>query len=114
MSITPEQYKKMYEKAAPPSKSAKNYVNAFLIGGIICIIGQALNLLFTMLLKLPKLEAGTYTSVSLIALASVFTAMGWYEKIAVYGGAGTHVPITGFANTVTASAMEARSEGLIF
>ena len=110
--MTPEEYNKMAKKASPPSPFAKNFTMAFLFGGLICTIGQV----FLMLYESAGLEtqiASTCTSVTLVFLSVLLTGLNTYDKIAKYGGAGTLVPITGFANSVASPAMEFKSEGLI-
>lgn len=112
MKITPELYKDMTEQYAPKSKSYVNISFAFLIGGGICLLGEGLLNLFEYF-GLDTQEAGSWTSIILVFLSALFTGLGWYEKIARHAGAGTLVPITGFANGVTSPAIEARTEGWI-
>lgn len=112
MKITPELYKDMTEAAAPKSKSYINIPMAFLIGGSICTLGECLLNLYEYL-GAGKEAAGSWTSVTLVFLSALFTGLGLYERLAKYAGAGTLVPITGFANGVTAPAVEARTEGWI-
>lgn len=112
MKITPELYKDMTEAAAPKSKSYINIPMAFLIGGAICTLGECLLNLYEYLGAETE-AAGSWTSVTLVFLSALFTGLGLYERLAKYAGAGTLVPITGFANGVTAPAVEARTEGWI-
>lgn len=112
MEITPELYKDMTEESAPKSKSYVNIPLAFLIGGGICLLGEILLNLFEYF-GLEQEAAGSWTSVILVFSSALLTGLGWYEKIARHAGAGTLVPITGFANGVTAPAIEARTEGWI-
>ncbi len=112
MKITPELYKDMTEAAAPKSKSYVNIPMAFLIGGAICTLGECLLNLYEYL-GAEKEAAGSWTSVTLVFLSALLTGLGLYERIAKRAGAGTLVPITGFANGVTAPAVEARTEGWI-
>lgn len=112
MSVSKQQYSEMVKKASPNSKSFKDIPKAFLIGGAICCVGQALN----DLLKsggLDEKSAATWTSVCLVLISAVLTGLGYYEKIAKHGGAGTLVPITGFANAVVSPALEFKSEGFV-
>ena len=97
---------------APKSPTAKNCLHAFWIGGLICAIGQ---LIFNgwQSLELEKELAGTLTSVCLIALSAILTGASVYDDIAKLGGAGTLVPITGFANAVVSPAMEFKFEGIV-
>ena len=99
-------------KHSPSSTILKNSLLAFIFGGFICAIGQGLLLLYSNL-GADKKTAGTLVTVSLIFLASVLTALGIFDKIARYAGAGTLVPVTGFSNAVTSQAMDAKSEGYI-
>ncbi len=112
MEITPKLYKNMTEKSAPKSKSYINIPLAFLIGGGICLIGEVLLNLFEYF-GMETEAAGSWTSVILVFSSALLTGLGWYEKIAKHAGAGTLVPITGFANGVAAPAIEARTEGWI-
>lgn len=102
----------MVENISPKSKVFKNCLNAFWTGGFICIIGQALTDTYQFLGMNLK-DARCLTSISLIFLSALFTALSWYDNIAKFAGAGTLVPITGFANAVVSPAMEFRSEGYI-
>ena len=102
----------MGEKAVPKTKCARNLTGAFLIGGTICAFGQfLLNLYLKMGLSTP--EASTWCSITLVGISAVLTGIGVYDKIAKFGGGGTLVPITGFANAVVSPAMEFKSEGYI-
>ena len=111
MNLTQTEYSNMTDKASPPSKFLRNSILAFVVGGAICVIGQALINLWSMVLPLD--DAKIAASCSLIFLAALFTALGLYCKLANYAGAGTLVPITGFANSIAAAAIEFKSEGLI-
>lgn len=109
-----QEYKQMTDKASPPSPSAMNLPRAFVVGGLICCIGQGLTQLYTDVCGLELTQARGATSVSLILLAAIFTALGLFAPIARFAGAGTLVPITGFANSMVSPAMEFKSEGYIF
>ncbi|MBP1538506.1 MAG: SpoVA/SpoVAEb family sporulation membrane protein [Ruminococcus sp.] len=112
MDISKQQYEKMYKQA---SKGTKWYVTtpkAFFFGGLICLLGQSLLDLYRSL-GLEQKTASLAVSVTLIFLSAFFTALGWYEKLAKHAGAGTLVPITGFANSVAAPALEFKTEGWI-
>lgn len=105
-------YSKMVKTASPNSDTLKNCLKAFLVGGLICCLGQFItNILANH--GLPHEEASVYTSVILIALASLLTGLGWYSKLGKFAGAGSIVPITGFSNSVTAPAIEFKKEGFI-
>ena len=99
----------LVQKHAPPSKSMKTIPFAFLIGGLICVIGQLLMTWYSSM-GADKELAGTLVSVSLVALSAILTGIGVYDNIAKFGGAGTLVPITGFANAVVSPALEFKSE----
>ena len=110
--ITDKEYQKMAEKASPGSPVLKNCIFAFLFGGAICTIGQGLVYLYSEAGAEMK-DARTLVSVTLILLSAVLTAFGVYDNIAKIGGAGTLVPITGFANSMVSPAIEFKSEGYI-
>ena len=112
MSLSSEEYKKMGEKAIPKTKSARNLTGAFLIGGTICLLGQFL-LNFYLDLGLSTPAASSACSITLIGISAVLTGFGIYDNIAKFGGGGTLVPITGFANAVVSPAMEFKSEGFV-
>lgn len=106
------QYKEYTDGKVPRSSVLLNCVKAFLIGGAICTIGEVLVKSYTMC-GFAKEDASALASASLIFLSMLFTGLGIYPKIAKHGGAGTLVPITGFANAVASSSIEARSEGFV-
>ena len=108
----PQGYSKMVEAASKPSPIVKDTVRAFLVGGGICVLGQ---LLLTAYLPLFEDEqsAKTLVSVTLIFAAAVLTGFGVFDKIAKFSGAGTLVPITGFANSMVSPAIEYKTEGFI-
>ena len=111
---TEKEYQTMTEKASPPSPTAMNLPRAFVVGGIICCIGQALTQLYSQVVGLDMDKARGGASVTLVLLAAVLTALGWFVPIARFAGAGTLVPITGFANAMVSPAMEFKSEGYVF
>ena len=113
MNIDKKTYKKYATAHAPKSPIVKDCVWAFLVGGSICTPGEGLNHLYAAWLNLPKTEAGTLTSVTLVFLSVLFTGIGWFDSIAKHAGAGTLVPITGFANAVASPAIDSRAEGLV-
>ena len=112
MGLTPKDYDRMTKEASPNTKSWRNIPLAFLIAGLICTLGQGL-MEFYRSQGLPKDEASTWASVSLVFLSALLTGMKVYDNIAKFGGAGTLVPITGFANAVVSPAMEFKSEGFV-
>lgn len=112
MSTTGKEYDEMTKKASPPSPKVMDIVKAFLIGGLICLIGQALNALYTMA-GLSEKEVKAAVPITLIVLTAILTGIGVFDKIAKHAGAGTVVPITGFANSIVSPAMEFQAEGRI-
>lgn len=111
--MTPEEYKQLAQKASPPSKSAKTIPMAFLVGGLICALGQGLIMLYQRFGGLPAKTAATAASITLIFIAVLLTGLNVFDNIAKHAGAGTLVPITGFANAMASPALEFKSEGLI-
>ncbi len=112
MSISKDDYSKMTDKASPNTPKFLNCIKAFVIGGLICTLGQ----LITELLKnagLGEKEVQAGTSAVLIILTAILTGIGVFDKIARHAGAGTIVPITGFANSVVSPALEFQHEGFI-
>lgn len=112
MNIDPQEYKKLSEQASPPSPSAKNYFFAFVIGGGICVLGQLLTNGY-LALGFELLNARTATSVTLIIITAILTGFSLFSKIAKVAGAGTLVPITGFANAMVSPAIEFKTEGQV-
>ena len=106
------EYGAMVQQVAPRSPVLKNCLFAFLFGGAICALGQGIANLF-MLLGFTLRDARTFVSVSLIFLSAALTAFGVYDNIAKHAGAGTLVPITGFANSMVSPALEFKSEGFV-
>ena len=112
MDMTPQEYQAYVKKKEPKSPLLKDVLLAFLIGGTICTVGQLI-LNGWSAAGLSKEDAGTATSCTMVLLSAVLTGLGLYSRLARFGGAGTLVPITGFANSVAAPAVDFRSEGLI-
>ena len=113
MKINKQTYAKFADAHAPRSPIGKNCLFAFLIGGTICTLGQVLRDVFQNVCSFSEETAGTLTSVSLIFAAVVLTALGIFDNIAKHAGAGTLVPITGFANAVVSPAIDSHAEGLV-
>ena len=113
MNMTKETYKKYADSRAPNSPVVKDCLRAFLVGGLICSIGQALTDIYTKLCGMEKQDAGTLTAATLVLAAAILTGLGVFDRIAKFAGAGTLVPITGFANAVVSPAIDSKSEGLI-
>lgn len=112
MTISKDEYKKMADKASPGTTYGKNLFFAFVVGGGICVLGQALVNLY-MRYGIQLKDARAWVSISLIALSALLTALKIYDNLAKHAGAGTLVPITGFANSIVAPAMEFKSEGYV-
>ena len=112
MDMTPKEYQQYVKSRAPKSPMLKDLLIAFAVGGGICCVGQALHDLYASL-GLNLEDAGTATSVSLVFLSAVFTALGLYHRLARFAGAGTLVPITGFANAVVSPAIDFHAEGIV-
>lgn len=112
MKMSREEYQKTYKKASPTSPSLKTVPRAFVMGGFICLSGQAFISLYTDM-GISEKNAATLTSCTLISIGVLLTALRIFEKIAKWAGAGTLVPITGFANAVASPAIEFRDEGKI-
>ena len=110
--MTEKEYGKLVKDMSPKSPILKDCVMAFLIGGLICTIGQLIMNGY-MALGLEKEEAGTAMSMTLVALSALLTGFSLYDNIAKYAGAGTLVPITGFANAISSAAIEFKTEGFI-
>lgn len=108
-----QRYAKLVERLSPQSKIASGLLRAFWVGGVICMIGQGITDLFAYGLKWGAQASATATSITLIFLSALLTGIGVYDRIGKYAGAGSIVPITGFANSVVAPAMEFRREGLV-
>ena len=110
--MTPKEYQALVKRMAPPSPIVRDTALAFLVGGGICVVGQLLSHWYGTL-GLDTADAGTATSVTLVFLSALATGLGVYHKLARWAGAGTLVPITGFANAVVSPAVDFRAEGLI-
>ena len=110
--MTEKQYSHLVKELSPKSPVLRDCINAFLIGGLICTIGQVFLNWYTNL-GLPDRQASTAASMTLVALSALLTGLSVYDDIAKVAGAGTLVPITGFANSVSAPAVEFKTEGFI-
>lgn len=112
MNMDKKTYKKYADARAPHSPLGRDCLRAFWVGGLICLLGQVFITLYTSL-DISKADAGMLSSVTLVVLAAILTGLGIFDRIAKYAGAGTLVPITGFANAVVSPAIDSHSEGLI-
>lgn len=107
-----QRYQQKVKEASPKSPSWKNCLWAFFIGGAICVIGQGLGQIFKTV-GMDKEVASSFVSIILVFCGALFTGIGWYDDLAKHAGAGTLVPITGFANAVVSPALEYKTEGMV-
>lgn len=107
------EYKQYVEKMSPKPTYLKNSIMAFLVGGLICCIGQGINDFYMKIINLDKLAASSATSMTLIFLGAFLTGLGVYDLIGKRAGAGSIIPITGFANSIVSPAMEFKKEGYV-
>lgn len=109
--------KKVYEKVLEENKIKRpilpNCIKAFLVGGSICLIGQVLLYLFEEKMGIKKTEASTLMYIVVVGVTAIMTGLGIFDKIGQFSGAGTLIPITGFSNSMTSSALESKSEGIV-
>ncbi len=112
MNLSNKQYSELAKDAESSSKAWFNVPKAFLIGGFICLVGQAISELYKYF-GMTEDETATFTSITLVFLSVILTGFGLYPKVAKHGGAGTLVPITGFANAVASPAIEFKTEGWV-
>lgn len=112
MDMSPKEYQQYVQQRSQKSPIVKDVVMAFLIGGAICVVGQAIQNGWSAA-GLNQEDAGTATSCTLVLLSALLTGLNLYNKIARFGGAGTLVPITGFANAVVSPAIDFKSEGIV-
>ena len=113
MDMSPQEYQQYVSSRTRKSPLLRDTALAFLVGGGICVLGQGIRDGWENLAGLGQEEAGTAASCTLVLLSALLTGLNLYNKLARYGGAGTLVPITGFANAVVSPALDYRSEGLI-
>ncbi|MBS4539622.1 stage V sporulation protein AC [Clostridium sp. D2Q-11] len=112
-NINNKEYSKYVDKKVPKPDYLKNSIKAFFVGGLICILGQWLTNYFTSK-GLSKGDVATATPIILVFLGAFFTGLGLYDKLGKFAGAGSIVPITGFANSIVSPAMEYKREGYVF
>lgn len=110
--MQPKEYQQLVQQNLPARPYVKNAFLAFLFGGLFCVLGQVF-LDIALMIETTETEAAAVTLAAMILVGTILTGLGIYDEIAELGGAGAAVPITGFANTVTAAAMEFRREGLL-
>ena len=109
----PQHYSWLTDQLSPPSPLGSGLFQAFWVGGLICVLGQAIADIGTVLLKTSARDASTLASITLVFLAALLTGLGVFDRIGKYAGAGSFVPITGFANAMVSPALEFRREGLV-
>ena len=107
------QYKELVARLTPKSKTAQGCLRAFWMGGLICVLGQLISDSARRFLEMSLAQASLFTSIVLVFATALLTGVGIFDKLAKYAGAGTVVPITGFANAMVSPAMEFRPEGLV-
>jgi stage V sporulation protein AC len=106
-------YQNLVKERAPKSKTLYNCFKAFWVGGTICLVGEIISYILKNNFSLDKTATSTWTCIILVFLGAFLTGIGIYDKIGKYAGAGSLVPITGFANGITSPAMEFKTEGLV-
>lgn len=113
--LTPvqQEYQQLAKRHEPPRPLTRNFIRAFLVGGVICFIGQGIQELFIRYFDFTEKTAGNPTVAVLIIISALLTGLGLYDRIGQWAGAGTAVPVTGFANSIASAAIEHRSEGLV-
>ncbi|GED72230.1 stage V sporulation protein AC [Brevibacillus reuszeri] len=113
--LTPvqQEYHQLAKRHEPQRPLLRNFIRAFLVGGVICFIGQAIQEMFIYYFDFTEKTAGNPTVAVLIIISALLTGFGLYDRIAQWAGAGTSVPVTGFANSIASAAIEHRSEGLV-
>lgn len=113
MNMSPETYKKYADARAPKSPIVKDCLRAFLVGGLICAAAEGLSQLYANACGMSREDAGLLTSATLVLVTVVLTGLGVFDRLARFAGAGTLIPITGFANAVVSPAIDSHSEGLV-
>ncbi|MDY2737777.1 stage V sporulation protein AC [Intestinibacter sp.] len=108
-----KKYKDYVDEISPKPTYVKNYILAFIVGGIICMIGQGINDAYMNIGGLNKQDAASYTSITLIFIGAFLTGLGVYDLLGKRAGAGSIIPITGFANSIVSPAMEYKREGYV-
>ncbi len=113
LNVTSKGYNDYVKRKMPKSHTFSECVRAFLVGGAICVIGQAISTIATELMDMAEKPAAAFTSVVMVFIGAFLTGLGIYDVIGKFAGAGSIVPITGFANSIVSPAMEFRREGLV-
>lgn len=113
LTPTQQQYQQLAKRHEPPRPLAQNFLRAFLVGGLICVLGQAIQEMFIRYFDFTEQTASNPTVAVIVFISVVLTCLGVYDRLAQWAGAGSAVPVTGFANSVTSAALEHRSEGFV-
>ncbi|OPH58653.1 stage V sporulation protein AC [Paenibacillus ferrarius] len=113
MTMTQQEYQKLAKEQEPKRPVLKNCLRAFLVGGLICLIGECFMQMYISWFGFTEKTAGNPTVATLIIISVILTSLGIYDKIAQWAGAGSAVPVTGFANSLCSAAIEHRAEGLV-
>lgn len=113
MKYNKDNYNELVDEFTPKNNMLRNCIMAFIFGGAICTLGEVFKNLYMSGLSIPEEEASSISLVTLIGLSALLTGLGWYDNLGKIGGAGTVVPITGFANSVVSPALEYKKEGFV-
>ncbi|NOV03561.1 stage V sporulation protein AC [Paenibacillus planticolens] len=113
LTMTQQEYQELAKRVEPKRPVLKNCIRAFLVGGVICLIGECFMQMFINWFGFTEKTAGNPTVAVLIIISVILTSFGIYDKIAQWAGAGSAVPVTGFANSLCSAAIEHKSEGLV-
>ena len=113
LTPTQQQYQQLAKQHEPKVPLLRNFVRAFLVGGLICVLGQGLNDLFIRNFGFNEKTASNPTVAVLVMISTLLTGFGVYDRLAQWAGAGSSVPVTGFANSITSAALEHKSEGYV-
>ena len=113
LSLTQQKYQELAKRHEPPRPLLRNFIRAFFVGGGICVLGQAIQEFFIHYFGFTEKSAGNPTVAVLILLSALLTGFGLYDRIGQWAGAGTSVPVTGFANAIASAAIDHRSEGFV-
>lgn len=112
--ITKDNYKESVKPYQGKPPLLKNCLKAFIVGGLICVIGQGLTYFYMYVFDFTEKQAGNPTVTTLILISALLTGFGVYDRLGSFAGAGAAVPVTGFANSITSAALEHNSEGILF
>lgn len=112
VAVSPEDYKTMAQNVTPKPTVLKNSIGAFVVGGGICVVGQLI-INYLLLKGFPQQEASTVATAMMIFIGAFFTGLGLYDELGRFAGAGSIVPVTGFANSIVSPAMEFKREGYV-